>query len=343
MIDFRYHLVSIVAVFLALAIGIVVGAEALPTTVANKLNSESQRAVKNNEVLSGQNTELKRQISIDQTFAQAASGLLLDHLLQGQRVVLVTAPGADGATVAGVTSAVQRAGGTVTGQVNLTPQFFDIGTTTETALASAAGQLAPAGFSLPNPAGVQIFGQQAAAKLIAAALVNKDGQAALTSGQSQAILTGFGQQGFLQISGANGSPALTGQATLAVVIIPGTPPGNAGALSPENLALISVAHYLQLAGKGAVLAGSLQGSGPGSAIAAVTTGGAGISLTTVDNADSVTGQIIVVQALRQMLGPHGMASPYGVGPQAVPSPAPSTSPARVVSPAQQIKKKTVKR
>ena len=41
MIDFRYHLVSIVAVFLALAVGIVVGAIALQPHVADVLNRES--------------------------------------------------------------------------------------------------------------------------------------------------------------------------------------------------------------------------------------------------------------------------------------------------------------
>jgi len=343
LIDFRYHLVSIVAVFLALAIGIVVGVQGVSPKVANTLNSETQRVAKINDALSAQNSQLKRQISADQAFAQAASGLVLGHLLQGERVVIVTAPGADTATVDGISSAVNRAGGALTGQVSLTPQFFDTGTTTETTLANTAGQLAPAGFSLPDSGGAQIFGQQAAGKLIAAALAARDRQAALSPAQSQAVLDSFGQQGFLHVSGAGGSPSLTGQAALAVVVIPGGAPGSASALSPENLALIWLAHYLQFAGKGAVLAGSLQGSGPGSAIAAVTTGGAGVSLSTVDNADSVTGQIIVVQVLSELLGPHAAASSYGVGPLAVPSPAPSTVPTPVISPARKIRKKTVKR
>ena len=41
MIDFRYHLVSIIAVFLALAIGIVVGATALQPATVKLLNAAS--------------------------------------------------------------------------------------------------------------------------------------------------------------------------------------------------------------------------------------------------------------------------------------------------------------
>ncbi len=40
MIDFRYHLVSIVSIFLALAVGIVLGAGPLQDQVGNTLTSE---------------------------------------------------------------------------------------------------------------------------------------------------------------------------------------------------------------------------------------------------------------------------------------------------------------
>ena len=43
MIDFRYHLVSIVAVFLALAIGIVVGSTALKPAVLSGLQKTATR------------------------------------------------------------------------------------------------------------------------------------------------------------------------------------------------------------------------------------------------------------------------------------------------------------
>ena len=342
MIDFRYHLVSIVAVFLALAIGIVVGAEALTPNVANQLNKESKHALKQNDQLNAQIAQFKQQVTADNAFAQAAAPALLANLLAAQKVVLVTAPGAGNSTVNGITTAIKQAGGTLTGTVSLTPKFFDTDVTTETTLTTTAGQLAPPGVSSSQPGG-QIVGQQAAAKVIAAAIMACCGTPTLTAGQTRSVLTGFGDQGFLQVSSTTGGSSLTGQATLAVVVIPGATAANASSLSPENLALIYLTRDLTQAGKGALLAGSVQGSGNGSAIDAVTSGGAGFSLTTVDNADTETGQIIVVQALRNELNPDTTPTSYGVGPGVVPSPAPPSSPTPSASPSPaRKKKKTVK-
>lgn len=331
MIDFRYHLVSIVAVFLALAIGLVIGAEAVSPRLANTLQNASLSEQKRNAQLAEENNQLRRQISADNAFAQAVSGYALSHLLDGERVVLVAAPGADTATVGGIAAAVRLAGGAVTGQVSLTTQFLDTGVSTEQTLASTARRLAPAGVPLPgSPASGPLSGQQAAAQVLAAAIMAKAGPPTVTSAQRQGIVNGFGQLGFLQVSGPNGGTALAGQANLAVVVIPGSPPGNVN--STDNLALVSLTQDLQQASDGALLAGSIAGSGPGSAIQAVTSGAAGAAVTTVDNADTVIGQIVVVQALSQLLRPHATPANYGVGPGAVPSPAPSTSPTPAASP-----------
>jgi len=325
LIDFRYHLVSIVAVFLALAIGIVIGATELRAPVANKLTTETQNVAKANRQLLAQNRQLNREISADDAFGQALSGYALSHLLQGERVVIISAPGADTTTVKGITAAMAQAGATVTGQVGLTAQFLDTGVATEQTLTSTARRLAPAGVTLPGSAASgPAAGQQAAAQLLAAAIGTKQGVASMTSGQSQSILVGFGDLGFLQITGPHGGTTLAGQATLAVVVIPGSPPGNVN--STDNLALISLTQDLQQAGEGALLAGSIAGSGPGSAIQAVTSGAAGVAVTTVDNADTEIGQIIVAQALSELLEPHAAPTSYGVSPGVVPSPAPTSSP-----------------
>ncbi len=337
MIDFRYHLVSIVAVFLALAIGLVVGSTALQGGVVTALNKASAAEAQRNRALYAHNSQLKRQIAAEEAFAQAAEPSLLRGLLDGEHVVLVLAPGADGPTVDGVTSALQRAGATVTGQIVLTSQFFDTGAVTEEQLKNEAMNLAPPGLSLPDSAPEpQISGQQAAAQVIAAAIVNKDGVATLSEQQTQHILTGFA--GFLQINGPGGGTSLGGQATMAVVVVPGTVPP-AATSGPFNLALISLSNDLQEASKGTVLTGPLLGSGPRSAIDAVTSGAAGVTLTTVDNADMVTGQIIVAQALKELLEPNAAPAAYGVRPGAVPSPAPSASPSPTATPSHSTRKK----
>jgi hypothetical protein len=340
-IDFRYHLVSILAVFLALAIGIVIGAQALAPKVTDSLNKASAAEVKREQMLYEHNTQLKNEIAADEAFAQAAEGSLLRGLLNGEHVVLVLAPGTDGATVDGLTSALQQAGASVTGQVVLSSQFFDISTVTERQLKNAASSLAPQGIALPHTASdPQVSGQEAAAQVIAAAIINKDGQSTLTQAQSQQILTGFHNAGFLQINGPNGSSSLAGQATLAVVVVPTTVPPQKVS-GPFNLALVSLTNDLQETSKGVVLTGALTGTGPRSAVDAVSSGTAGVTLTTVDNAETTIGQIVVAQALSEMLKPNATPTAYGVRPGVVPSPAPSASSS--ASPSSQPAKKLARR
>jgi hypothetical protein len=105
-----------------------------------------------------------------------------------------------------------------------------------------------------------------------------------------------------------------------MVVAPAAP-ASASDVSPANLALLGVAEQLQAASHGTVLAGSAAGSGPGSAIDEATGGG---KVSTVDEADLATGQIMAVQALSFLLSGRPPAS-YGVHPGTAPSPAPTPS------------------
>ena len=93
MIDFRYHLVSIVAVFLALAIGIVLGTTALNGPLTSRLRSLEGTLRAESDSLRAQKNQLQLQIGGDQAFAQAAAPLLLPRLLEGQSVVAGHRPG----------------------------------------------------------------------------------------------------------------------------------------------------------------------------------------------------------------------------------------------------------
>jgi Copper transport outer membrane protein, MctB len=321
-IDFRYHLVSIVAVFLALAIGIVVGASAIKPGVLNVLDHASNSEL---HQIASQRTTIRNQqnqLGNSEAFAQSAAPVLLDGLLADQQVALITAPGADGPTISGITTALEQAGAKVTTQAQLQPAFFDTSAATQSSLEALAKQVAPLGLTLPTASpGTKspTTGQLDAAQVLAAALVTKDGPD-LPADETDPIISDFTRQGFLQLSPATGSaPA---QATLAVVVIPASPP--ATDTDPANLALISVAEQLSLSSHGVVVAGSLNGSGPGSAIDELITGNTGAQLSSVNNADKEIGQIVVAQALSSLLAGHKPEA-YGVG-AAVPTPAPTPSP-----------------
>jgi hypothetical protein len=335
-IDFRYHLVSIIAVFLALAIGIVIGANELQGTTEAALGKAASKVTRINTSLMQQRKALQQQVSADQDFAQASSSRLIGHLLDNQSVVLVTAPGASSQVISGITKAVQQSGAQLTGQVSMGSQFFDGADSTEAKLTQLAQSLAPgAGVTLSSqPGSSTVSGQVAAAQVIAAALVAKVGPG-LTAAQSQAILGGFGQSGYLQISDpANGNATTLEPATVAIVVAPSSVPASSDS-SAANQALIALAEQLEAGSHGTVLAGSLSGSGPGSAIDELS--GAG-KVSTVDNADTAVGQITTVQALWERLAGRSPTS-YGVGPGAVPSPAPTPSVSPTSTVAQHVRKK----
>jgi hypothetical protein len=322
MIDFRYHLVSIVAVFLALAIGIVVGSTALKPAVLTGLQKTATAEKGRIDALFARNAQLNNQLKAAESYAQSGEHLALGGLLDGQRVVLVTAPGFPAGVVTGVSSALTLAGATMTGQVQLQSQFFTAGTQSD--LDTLNRQLTPPGVTLRN--GTQ---QAQAAELIASAILTTNGPTQPSPGVADAtgksILNGYAAEGFLSISG---NPAA--RATLAVVIIPAAPPAPSLS-SSESQTLVTVAQQLNLADEATVVAGQLSGSGAGSAIDVMRSGGQADHFSSVDNADTVIGQIVTAQALYEQMtegksGSYGaLTSASAAGPSPAPTPSPSTT------------------
>jgi hypothetical protein len=327
-IDFRYHLVSIVAVFLALAIGIVLGSTELRGAAFSALDRTSSALSAKLNAANSENSSLQQQVNGDKAFAQAAEPVLLAHLLDGKRAVIVTAPAAPAGVVNGITTALTDAGASVSGQVALTTKFADTAGSNLSLLNQLTQQVTPSGMTLANGS-PQL---QAAQVLASAILSSSSAQAGSHPGGSQSgtgqssqtaqtILQSYAQGGFLTVSGQPASGA-----TLAVIVTPATPP-TAGNSDPANQAIVSLATELGQAGDAAVVAGASAASGPGSAISAVRASGAANDASTVDDADAVSGQIVTVQALAQQVNGHKPAS-YGTQQGASsdgPSPAPTPS------------------
>ena len=106
-------------------------------------------------------------------------------------------------------------------------------------------------------------------------------------------------------------------ATQAVLVTPGGPAPQTG-----SQVLVAVTAQLNAAGSGAVMAGAVQSIGPNSVISNEINSAHPVS--TVDNADTESGQIMVVQALKDLLDSKPPAK-YGVDPGTAPSPAPTPS------------------
>ncbi|MCL1871980.1 MAG: copper transporter [Promicromonosporaceae bacterium] len=113
MIDFRYHLVSLISVFLALAVGIILGAGPLQGTIGDTLNDQvdSLRSERNDlrDSLNASQADAQKSLK----FIQAAGPSLVAGSLEGRRVAIVDLEGAAPAVQEGVAGQIQAAGGTV--------------------------------------------------------------------------------------------------------------------------------------------------------------------------------------------------------------------------------------
>jgi hypothetical protein len=119
MINFRFHVVSLTAVLLALGIGLVLGTTFLDDATVDRLERQLVELEENLDREGDRNAELQRRL---QAFEEEASGLdeqLGERLLSGQLdgdAVLVVAPrGLDGDVVDRVTTALDQADADVAG------------------------------------------------------------------------------------------------------------------------------------------------------------------------------------------------------------------------------------
>jgi hypothetical protein len=341
-IDFRYHLVSIVAVFLALAIGIVLGSTELQGPAYNFLDKTTSKLENELSQVSSQRDTAQQQAGEDEQYAQAVEPAVLRGLLTGQRLLIVTEPGAQPGVVSGITAAAVDAGATVTGQINLTPKFFDTSGTTQDSLNQATlGVAQTAGIQLDTSATYQ----QQAAQVIATEILttpvkpgSSDSQSAAgdqgatatatatpTAATAGPMLQAYAASQFLTITGQPATPA-----TLAIVVTPQNAPSDGSA---DQLDQVLVPLVQELAGKSAatVVVGSSAGSGAGSPIAVLRSNNVSNQVSTVDDADLVSGQTVAIQALAVQLG-GGKASSYGFTSNGATSIAPSPVPAPTASP-----------
>jgi hypothetical protein len=324
MIDFRYHLVSIVAVFLALAIGIVLGATELQGSTLGLLRAENNSLTNKLNEAYAERDGFAQDAGASDTFLQAAEPKLLNGTLAGDKVVLVTEPGAPSAIIDGIEKAAGAgyAGATVTGTVALQPKFNDLSGTTRSSLSAIDAEVAATdGAVLPAADGQQTVYQQYAAYLIATAILGKaGGPPGLTVPDAQGLLAAYAKSGYLTTSGAPWNPA-----TLVVIVGPQAAPSD-GPDDPANQVLLAVAAQFAQASDATLVAGpEASSASSASAISVLRASSVSGKVSSVDNADTRLGQISAIWALAdQQAG--GKPSSYGVSGASAVSPEPSSVP-----------------
>ena len=288
MINFRYHIVSLMAVFIALSVGIAVGVSLGPSVDQGLL----QQAAQDRKQVTDLRAEIDRRNAIDdyrEAWEQRVGEVIIDGALNGVRAGIVSMPDAPNAVVQAMTTAVEAAGGTVVREVEVNPDAFDPART-----ADVADALAPYGeLDLNGSMSQGTLVGLALARSIAAPQVEDRDQLAVAVGDA---LTG---RGLVSISRGP-----TAQAQLLIII-------GAEATDPPLDAERLAAHVdfdVALKGRaGVVLAGPNSAGLDGTDVQVVRSNSAGENaLSTVDVADlssGVTSTILAGQ--EQLLGREG--------------------------------------
>jgi len=297
-ISLRYHIISIGAVFLALALGVVLGSTAISDRLLSGLGSERTRLGQQVADLQAEGDGLRARLDDAAAFAAALGPRAVRGTLQDRTVVLVTTSGADPVDRDGLVALLRSAGATVTGEVQLTDAFTDPSRSDQ--LTELTTRLLPAGAQLPTaPDAGTLTGGLLGSLLL---LDPGTGVAPAGSEQTAAVLAGLGDGGFVR-AGPQVQPA-----QLAVVLTGAAAAGNGSGDRAGTVARFAT--QLDRSGAGAVLAGRPGSAQADGALGVVRADTAATSvLSTVDDVGSPSGRIATVLALAEQA--QGRAGRYG--------------------------------
>ncbi len=197
MISMRYHIVSLAAIFLALALGIVLGATKVSSPILAGLQSDKTSLSTEKDQLAEQNTTLTGRVSGDDKFAGSVGTLAVRGTLPNATVVLITTSDADPGDRDAVLSMLARSGAKVTAQLQVTAQFSD--PTHASDLRALAAKVLPTGAKLPDSPKA---GAVAGGLLAAVLLTDSTGKTATKPVEATAALAALASSGFINASGA---------------------------------------------------------------------------------------------------------------------------------------------
>lgn len=123
MIDFRYHIISIVAVFLALGIGLLIGSGVVGEPLLDNIRSRARDLQDFNDRLKEDVVELEDELAVSRDFAVEVEPLLVEGRLTGEEVVIVNVASGDIPLDSLMEMLEDRAGATVASIITLSEDF----------------------------------------------------------------------------------------------------------------------------------------------------------------------------------------------------------------------------
>ncbi|MCV7379938.1 channel-forming protein [Mycobacterium alsense] len=304
MISLRQHALSLAAVFLALAVGVVLGSGFLSDSLLSSLRAEKRDLYTQISGLNDQKNVLNQKLAAANNFDNQLAGRIVHDALGGKSVVVFRTPDAKDDDVAAVTKFIGQAGGTVSGTVSLTQEFVD---------ANSAEKLRTVVNSSVLPAGQQLStklvdqGSQAGDLLGIALLISADpALPPVGDPERDTVLASLRETGFITYQPADHVAA----ANAALVVTGGALPQDAG---NQGVSVARFSAALAPHGSGTLLAGR-DGSATGGAAVAVTRADPGMSsaISTVDDVDAAPGRITAVLGLHDLIN-GGHVGQYGTG------------------------------
>lgn len=287
MISFRYHVVSLVAVLLALATGILLGsgplqredaADGTETSAAESLAAAEARA-----------SLAEEQIAFGDSYATATADALIEGGLTDRAVTLIRLPGAEDTAVAQLTDMVDRAGGAVTARVTLGEELLDV--SNRQLVAELATQMQrSARRSVPVPAGAG--GYERMGLLVGHAVASEtDGGDAVTD-EGDSILAGVSTADLVTTQGR-----IERRGSL-VLVVSGEPYGTADQRTGAGSIVNTMLNAFDTSSDGVVLAGPITSGADDGLVGALRADPvAATNVSSVDVADRVAGAVVTVLAL----------------------------------------------
>ena len=282
MITLRHHVLTIVAVFLALAAGIVLGGGPLsdvgPSVAAAGNDKDAAPA------------EAQAGADYNSAFLSAVGPAMVGGRLADRSVALVTVPGADEQLVTALTDAVASAGGTVTARYSLADDLVD-----------------PGQKSLVDTLGSQLLTQQATdavaadastydriGQLIGLAVSTKEAEGTDVTGKARAIVEAVSGAGLME------EPGTVERRAPLVLLVLGTDAHDEG----SDAILAGLAKGLAAQAAGVVVAGTVPDGGTGQ-LGRFRADPAAAGVASVDGIDTPSGRLATIMTLQRSLTTPG--------------------------------------
>lgn len=297
MIDFRYHLISLIAVFLALGLGILMGSVVLSEKYVERLERRVEDLAESLDASRQEVGLLEQRVDGLQDFAREAEPLLVEDTLAGEEIVAFVLDGTSPALLDGIAETVESAGGTLVSTITLTGRFDLADQPERDQLALILGSSATSAAELREEAGT-LMGDRAAAAAAAGVGTGREGGPAR---RLMALLDDLQEQDFVGVSSGEDVPVPSGASFVVAGGGPDEPADGAVSLG-VNLAAA-------LTGRGRAVLVATTSETVWDLVAAVRDDPAGVSIATVDHADTVPGRVAAVLGLDMAI--DGIVDHYG--------------------------------